>query len=90
MPTAILRLFFGKGQTFVQEPSVSGQKKTAFGYVKIYYEEQGRTQESLRNQPDCPGMRRRAAYHRGQHPGSIIILPLERRFIPLPQCSIRQ
>lgn len=66
---------FGKGQTF-RAGTISGiADKTAFGYIKGYYEERG---ESLRN---CEIERRAKMIigvkkTTGQHPGGIIVLPL--------------
>ena len=50
-------------------------EKTAFGYVKRYFEEKGtskRTSEINRIVAGCTGIRRST----GQHPGGIIVLPL--------------
>ena len=56
-------------------PSVLWRIKTAFGYVKNYFEERGqrkRTCEINRIVQGCVGVRRTT----GQHPGGIIVLPL--------------
>lgn len=65
---------FGKGQTFRAGTIATLQDKTAFGYVKKYYEERGiskRKSEIARILGGCVGVRRST----GQHPGGIIVLP---------------
>ena len=57
-------VIFGKGQTFRAGTIGTLADKTAFGYVKNYYEERGIQQAKLRDQPDCAGLCRRAPYHR--------------------------
>ncbi|MCI5900227.1 MAG: PolC-type DNA polymerase III [Lachnospiraceae bacterium] len=68
-------VIFGKGQTYRAGTIGTLADKTAFGYVKNYYEEQGerkRTCEINRIVQGCVGVRRTT----GQHPGGIIVLPL--------------
>lgn len=68
-------VIFGKGQTFRAGTIGTLAEKTAFGYVKNYYEERGshkRNCEILRIVQGCVGVRRTT----GQHPGGIIVLPL--------------
>ncbi|MBE5922654.1 MAG: PolC-type DNA polymerase III [Lachnospiraceae bacterium] len=67
-------VIFGKGQTFRAGTIGTLADKTAFGYVKNYYEERGerkRTCEINRIVEGCVGVRRTT----GQHPGGIIVLP---------------
>ncbi len=68
-------VIFGDGQTFRAGTIGTLAEKTAFGYVKKYYEERGvhkRTAEIERIVGGCVGVRRTT----GQHPGGIIVLPL--------------
>ena len=68
-------VIFGAGQTYRAGPIGTLADKTAFGYVKNYYEERGqgkRTCEINRIVGGCTGIRRST----GQHPGGIIVLPL--------------
>ncbi len=68
-------VIFGAGQTFRAGTIGTLADKTAFGYVKNYYEERGqrkRTCEINRIVEGCTGIRRST----GQHPGGIIVLPL--------------
>ena len=68
-------VIFGKGQTYRAGTIGTLADKTAFGYVKNYYEERGerkRTCEINRIVKGCTGVRRTT----GQHPGGIIVLPL--------------
>ncbi|MCD8119274.1 MAG: PolC-type DNA polymerase III [Lachnospiraceae bacterium] len=67
-------VIFGKGQTFRAGTIGKLADKTAFGYVKKYYEERGehkRVCEINRIVEGCVGVRRTT----GQHPGGIIVLP---------------
>lgn len=68
-------VIFGKGQTFRAGTIGTLADKTAFGYVKNYFEERGqrkRVCEINRIVQGCVGVRRTT----GQHPGGIIVLPL--------------
>ncbi len=68
-------VIFGKGQTFRAGTIGTLADKTAYGYVKNYYEERGdrkRTCEINRIVQGCVGVRRTT----GQHPGGIIVLPI--------------
>lgn len=68
-------VIFGDGQTFRAGTIGTLADKTAFGYVKNYYEERGvhkRNCEINRIVQGCVGVRRTT----GQHPGGIIVLPL--------------
>ncbi len=68
-------VIFGDGQTFRAGTIGTLADKTAFGYVKNYFEERGihkRNCEIDRIVQGCVGVRRTT----GQHPGGIIVLPL--------------
>lgn len=68
-------VIFGAGQTYRAGTIGTLADKTAFGYVKNYFEERGarkRTCEINRIVTGCTGIRRST----GQHPGGIIVLPL--------------
>lgn len=67
-------VIFGKGHTFRAGTIGTLAEKTAFGFVKNYYEEHGekkRNAEIDRIVSGCVGVRRTT----GQHPGGIIVLP---------------
>lgn len=67
-------IIFGEGQTYRAGTIGTLAEKTAFGYVKNYYEERGsrkRKCEIERIVQGCTGIRRST----GQHPGGIIVLP---------------
>ncbi|MCD8365458.1 MAG: PolC-type DNA polymerase III, partial [Clostridiales bacterium] len=67
-------VIFGDGQTFRAGTIGTLADKTAFGYVKNYYEERNihkRNCEIDRILQGCVGVRRTT----GQHPGGIIVLP---------------
>ena len=67
-------VIFGEGQTYRAGTIVTLAEKTAFGFVKNYYEEHGsrkRKCEIERIVEGCTGIRRST----GQHPGGIIVLP---------------
>ena len=67
-------VIFGKGQTFRAGTIGTLADKTAYGFVKKYYEEHGiqkRSCEIDRIVKGCVGVRRTT----GQHPGGIIVLP---------------
>lgn len=67
-------VIFGEGHTFKAGTVGTVAEKTAFGYVKAYYDERGikkRGSEVARIAVGCTGVRRTT----GQHPGGIIVLP---------------
>lgn len=67
-------VIFGTGQTFRAGTIATLADKTAFGYVKNYFEEHGihkRNCEIDRIVQGCVGVRRST----GQHPGGIVVLP---------------
>ena len=71
---AYTEVIFGAGQTFRAGTVGTVADKTAFGYVKNYFEERNihkRTAEVVRLASGCAGVRRSS----GQHPGGIIVLP---------------
>ncbi len=68
-------VIFGSGQTYRAGTIGTLADKTAFGYVKRYYEERGTSKRNCeidRIVTGCTGIRRTT----GQHPGGIIVLPM--------------
>ncbi len=72
---AYCEVIFGYGQTYRAGTIGTLADKTAYGYIKNYYEERGmrkRNCEIDRIVQGCVGVRRTT----GQHPGGIIVLPI--------------
>ena len=68
-------VIFGEGQTFKAGTVGTLADKTAFGYIKKYYEEKNQPKRKCeidRIVQGCVGVKRTS----GQHPGGIIVLPV--------------
>lgn len=74
---AYTEVMFGKGHTFRAGTITGLAEKTAFGYVKGYFDDHNvvkRTAEIERLAGGCTGVRRST----GQHPGGIVIVPRDK------------
>ena len=74
---AYTEVMFGKGHTFRAGTITGVAEKTAYGYVKGYYDDHNeikRTAEIDRIARGCTGIRRST----GQHPGGIVIVPRDK------------
>ncbi len=68
-------VIFGNGQTFKAGTVGTVQDKTAFGFVKRYFERENITKRNCeidRIVPGCTGIHRTT----GQHPGGVVVLPM--------------
>ena len=68
-------VIFGEGQAFRAGTIGTLADKTAFGYIRSYFEERGLSKRSCeidRIVAGCVGIKRTT----GQHPGGIIVLPM--------------
>ena len=73
-------VIFGAGQTFRAGTIGTLADKTAFGYVKNYFEERGIRKRNCEIDRIASRMYRQSRRSTGQHPGGIIVLPLGRGY----------
>ena len=81
-------VIFGKGQTFRAGTIGTLADKTAFGYVKNYFEERGSKKAKLRDQPDRAGLYRACGEAPDSIPAVSSFCRSERTSTPLRRCSI--
>lgn len=74
---AYTEVMFGKGHTFRAGTITGVAEKTAYGYVRKYYEEHDQIKrhcEIERIAGECTGIRKST----GQHPGGIVVVPADK------------